>query len=71
VSAAWRHTALYSGDLGGSHHDAVIRIDGELRGGGSILERGLKAMGVFGSPPPRIVLGDPQSWGRQTGVLLF
>ena len=49
----------------------IIRIDGELRGGGSILERGLRAMGVFGSPPPRIVLGDPQSWGRQTGVLLF
>jgi hypothetical protein len=27
-----------------SHHDAIIRIGGELRGGGSILDSGMKAM---------------------------
>ena len=36
-----------------------MRIGGELRGGGSILDRGLKAIVKSGSPPPRIVICRP------------
>ena len=30
----------------------------KLRGGGPILHDGMEAMGSFGSPPPRIVIGS-------------
>jgi hypothetical protein len=40
LSGADCAAALYSVDPCGSHHDAVIGIGGELRGGGSILNRG-------------------------------
>jgi hypothetical protein len=55
--------------LWGSHHDAVIRIGGELRGGGSTLHSGLRAMVFVGSPPPRMSSADPAR-DRQTVVLL-
>jgi hypothetical protein len=45
------------------HHFAVMRIGGELRGGGSILDRGLKTIVKSGSPPPRIVIGRPYLHG--------
>jgi hypothetical protein len=55
--------------LWGSHHDAVIRIGGELRGGGSTLHSGSRAMVFVGSPPPRMSSADPAR-DRQTVVLL-
>src|SRR5215216_1871773 len=42
-------------------HDADVRIGGELRGGGPILNRGARAMFRVGLPPPRIVAGDPSA----------
>src|SRR6516225_7894919 len=47
-----------------------MRIGGELRGGGSILDRGLKAIVKSGSPPPRIVIGRPPTRPAKTVVLL-
>ena len=41
---------------GDRHHDAVMRIGGELRGGGPILNRGSKTMCSVGLPPPRSVI---------------
>jgi hypothetical protein len=43
----------------GPNHDAVIRIDSKLRGGGPILHIGIKAVVSPGTPPPRTVIGDP------------
>src|SRR5215510_13066650 len=56
--------------LRGSHHDAIMRIGGELRGGGSILDRGLRAIVKSESPPPRIVIGRPPPRPAKTVVLL-
>jgi hypothetical protein len=51
---------LYSVDpegIGG--HDAVMRIGAELRAAGPFHQSGTRAMGGYGTPPPRIVIGDP------------
>ena len=37
------------------NHDAVMRIGGEVPGGGPILSVGIGATFAYGFPPPRIV----------------
>jgi hypothetical protein len=50
-----RATALYSVDLCGSNHDAVMRIVGEAPGSGPNLHSGFLSHGFYvGSPLPRI-----------------
>jgi len=41
------------------NHDAGIRIGSKLRGGGPILSNGMEAIGLYGTPPPRTVIGNP------------
>jgi hypothetical protein len=56
--------------LWGSHHDAVIRIGGELRGGGSTLHSGSRAMVSHRITATSDVIGRPYTGPRQTVVLL-
>jgi len=46
-------------DRSDPNHDARMRIGGELRGGGPILNGGTKAMAWHGTPPPRTVIAPP------------
>jgi hypothetical protein len=48
------------------NHDARMRIGGELRGGGPILDDGTKAMAWHGTPPPRTVIA-PLHHAREIG----
>ena len=56
--------------LSGSYHDAVMRIGGELRGGGSILHRGVKAIVKKRITTTRIVIGRPLTRPAKPVVLL-
>src|SRR5215210_7138374 len=66
-----RPATLYPVDRADPDHDAVMRIGGELRGGGPILNRGWIAMFGVGLPPPRIVIGSPRSKRRRPPNLVW
>ena len=55
---------LYSVDLGGPDHEAVIRFGGKAPRGRAHSVVGMNAMAQVGSPPPRIVIGSPPAGGR-------
>ena len=64
-----RATNLYSVDPRDRTMMQSCASAAKLRGGGSILDRGTKAMSAVGSPPPRFVNGGPRSMtGRQNPV---
>src|SRR5882724_3847963 len=65
----YRVADLYSVDPSDQYHDACMRIGGaKLRGGGSILGRGAKAMYSIGSPPPRMSSAD--YWAAKPSMVL-
>ena len=60
-----RATCLYSGNPWDPDHDAAMRIGTKFRGGGPNLQNGVGVMPDYESPPPRIVIGSRQSFGRR------
>jgi hypothetical protein len=62
-----RTTTLYSvGSKWTRDHEAIIRFYGEAPRWRAHSRYGIKAMAVFGSPPPRIVIGS-LSAGAEAG----
>ena len=74
VGARWTRAAtLYPVGRSDPNHDACMRIGGELRGSGPILNGGTKAMARHGTPPPRTVIAPPsraRDWKRTVFQML-
>jgi hypothetical protein len=69
LAGAMRATTLYSVESTWTRdHEAIIRFYGEAPRRRAHSRYGIKAMAVFGSPPPRIVIGS-LSAGAETGCL--
>jgi len=65
-----RATTLYSvGSTQTRDHEAIIRFYGEASRRWAHSRYGINTMAVFGSPPPRIVIGS-LSAGAETGCLI-
>ncbi len=61
-----RAATLYPVGRCDPNHDARMRIGGELRGGGPILNGGIEAVDKRGIPPPRTVIASPsRTSGRE------
>src|SRR3954465_2415015 len=53
-----RHTLVFGQSTEGLTMMQSCASAAKLRGGGPILENGVETMRCFGSPPPRIIIGD-------------